>query len=46
MTWTAQTGKLLMFYADLAIYAIAWSHDDTRFANTIELSDVQIALVP
>ena len=46
MTWDAQTGKQIAFYPDLAVYAIAWSPDDTRFASAIEVSDVQIALVP
>jgi WD40 repeat protein len=46
MTWDAQTGKQIAFYPDLALYAIAWSPDDTRFASAIEVSDVQIALVP
>jgi WD40 repeat protein len=46
MTWDAQTGKHTAFYTDLALYALAWSPDDTRFASAIEFSDVQIALVP
>ena len=46
ITWDAQTGKHLVPYPDVAVYALAWSPDDTRFASTIEISDVQIALVP
>jgi WD40 repeat protein len=46
MTWDAQTGEHLVFYADLMVYALAWSPDDTRFASTIDPTDVQIALVP
>jgi len=46
MTWDAQTGKHLVFYPDVVVYAIAWSPDDTRFASAIEATDVQIALVP
>src|SRR6266567_3918345 len=46
MTWDAQTGKHLVFYPDVVVYAIAWSPDDTRFASAIESTDVQIALVP
>lgn len=45
-TWDAQTGEHLVFYADLPLYAIAWSPDDTRIASAIGVSDVQIALVP
>ena len=46
ITWDAQTGKHLVFYPDLPVYALAWSPDDTRFASAIGISDVQIALVP
>src|SRR6266699_6028033 len=46
MTWDAQTGKHLVFYPDVVVYAIVWSPDDTRFASAIEATDVQIALVP
>ena len=46
MTWDAQTGKHFVYYPDLTVYAIAWSPDDTRFASAIEITDVQIALVP
>ena len=46
ITWDTQTGKHLVPYTDPVTYALAWSPDDTRFASAIELSDVQIALVP
>ena len=46
MTWDAQTGKQIVFYPDHAVYALAWSPEDTRFASAIEPSDVQIALMP
>lgn len=46
MTWDAQTGKPLVFYPDVAVYALAWSPDDIRFVSAIKFSDVQIALLP
>jgi eukaryotic-like serine/threonine-protein kinase len=46
ITWDAQTGKHLVPYPDQVMYALAWSPDDTRFASVIEISDVQITLVP
>ena len=46
ITWDAPTGKHLVIYPDEVMYALAWSPDDTRFASAIELSDVEITLVP
>ena len=46
MTWDAPTGKHLVIYPDEVMYALAWSPDDTRFASAIEISDVEITLVP
>jgi WD40 repeat protein len=42
MTWDAQTGKQIVFYADLPVYAIAWSPDDTRFLSITEVTHVII----
>ena len=46
-TMRPQTKVLLTYHghSDRAT-AVAWSPDDTRFVNAIEIMDVEIALVP